>query len=94
MRVEYNQSERYQFSYTTPVLVETMGPYRRYRLLLQKQPGTIGEMVNVQVTLPSGAEPISISPAPAANYQLEQSIIEFRVELLTDQWIEVVYSQP
>lgn len=94
VRIEYNQSERYQFSYTTPVLVETMGPYRRYRLLLQKQPGTIGEMVNVQVTLPSGAEPISISPAPAANYQLDQSIIEFRVELLTDQWIEVVYSQP
>ena len=94
VRIEYNQSERYQFSYTTPVLVETMGPYRRYKLLLQKQPGTIGELANVQVTLPPGAEPISVSPEPAASYHLDQSIIEFRVELLTDQWIEVIYSQP
>lgn len=94
VRIEYNQSERYQFSYTTPVLVETMGPYRRYKLLLQKQPGTIGELANVQVTLPPGAKPISMSPEPAANYELDQSIIEFRVDLLTDQWIEVIYTQP
>ncbi len=94
VRIEYNQNERYQLSYTTPVLVETMGPYRRYRLLLQKQPGTIGELANVQVTLPPGAEMISATPAPAASYQLDQSVLEFRVELLTDQWIEVIYSQP
>ena len=37
--VEYNSGERFQFSYSTPALVERFGPYRRYRLLVQKQPG-------------------------------------------------------
>lgn len=91
-RLEYNHSERYQFSYTTPVLVEQVGPYQRYRLLIQKQPGTLSEMVNVQVTLPAEAEVVSTSPEAAASYELEQPVLEFRIELLTDKWIEVLYA--
>lgn len=91
-RLEYNHNARYQFSYTTPVLVEQVGPYQRYRLLLQKQPGTLGEMVNVQITLPAEAEVIRTSPAAAASYALEQPVLEFRIGLLTDEWIEVLYA--
>lgn len=93
VQVDYNQTQRFQFSYTAPVLVERFGPYRRYKLLLQKQPGMKGELVNVQVTLPENATAISVLPAAAASYQLERPILEFRVELITDEWIEIIYSQ-
>lgn len=92
-RIDYNHSERYQFSYTTPVLVEQVGPYQRYRLVLQKQPGMLSEWANVQVALPPGASAVFTSPQPAASYSLEQPILEFRVELLTDKEIEIVYTQ-
>jgi hypothetical protein len=91
--IDYNQSERYQFSYDTPTLIEPLGPYRRYKLVLQKQPGMLGEFVNVQVTLPKGAHAVNTSPAAAASYQLENSILEFRVELVKDEEIEIIFSQ-
>jgi len=91
--VEYNQSERFQFSYTTPALVERLGPYRRYKLVLQKQPGTLSELANVQITLPASARTIHTSPKPAASYSLEQPILEFRLDLTTDREIEIIYTQ-
>jgi hypothetical protein len=91
--VEYNQSERFQFSYTAPVLVERFGPYRRYTLVLQKQPGTLNETANVQITLPTNARTVHTSPEADASYSLEQPILEFRVDLTTDQTIEVIYTQ-
>jgi hypothetical protein len=93
VQVDYNQTGRFQFLYTTPPLVESFGPYHRYRLLIQKQPGMLGELVSVQVTLPASAKIVSVSPEASATYSLGQPIIEFRVELVTDQWIEVVYMQ-
>ncbi len=90
--VRYDSTERYQFLYTTPKLVEAFGPYHRYRLLLQKQPGMSGESVNVQVTLPPNATVVSASPDPAASYNLGQQVLEFRVQLQTDKWIEIVYT--
>ncbi|MCZ7546958.1 MAG: hypothetical protein M5R40_27095 [Anaerolineae bacterium] len=91
--VQYNSGERFQFYYTTPPLVERFGPYNRYRLLLQKQPGMIGGAASVQVKLPPGARVVNASPAPAASYSLDQPILEFRVDLVTDQWIEVIYTE-
>jgi hypothetical protein len=89
--VSFDSTERFQYSYTTPSLVEPFGPYRRYRLLLQKQAGTPGDEVNVQVALPPGASLVSASPVPAANYVLDNSILEFRLRLVTDQWIEIIF---
>jgi len=89
--INYNQSERFQFSYTTPVLVETIGPFHRYKLALQKQPGMYAEPVNVQITLPEGARTINVSPAADASYQLEQPVLEFRLDLLQDREIEVIF---
>lgn len=90
-QVEYDSSERFLFSYETPVVVERIGDYWHYRLLLQKQPGMQGEAVNVQVTLPPGSGMRRASPAPVATYSLERQVIEFRVVLTTDQWIEIIY---
>jgi len=90
-QVAFNASERYQFSYTTPVVVESVGPYKRYRLLIQKQPGTPGDRVSIQITLPPNAQVISSSPTPAASYTLNNPILEFQTQLNVDQWIEVVY---
>lgn len=90
--VLYDSSERYQFMYSNPSITETFGPYRRYRLELQKQPGSLGDEVIVQVLLPPKARTISVSPEAAATFTLDRPILEFRTILTTDQWIEVVYS--
>ncbi len=91
--VEYNSGERLQFSYTTPTLIEEFGSYRRYRLLLQKQPGTAGDPVNIQVRLPAGASLIVANPEPEATFTLEQPILEFRLTLVRDEWVEIIYRQ-
>ncbi|MBN1564144.1 MAG: DUF4012 domain-containing protein [Anaerolineae bacterium] len=91
--VDYNENQRIQLSFETPPLVEAFGRYRRYILRLQKQPGMIAEFVNVQVTLPGGATLISSSPSASANYNLQQPILDYRIELLTDQTIEIIYRE-
>lgn len=91
VQIDYDSSERYQLTYSTPVLVEKIGPYRRYKLLLQKQPGTLNENVSVTIKLPAGASVQHTSPEPDASYTLEQPVLEFRVNLTTDEWIEVIY---
>ncbi|MBP8972535.1 MAG: DUF4012 domain-containing protein [Anaerolineae bacterium] len=93
MGVDYNESERYQFFYTTPPLVEPFGSFYRYRLLVQKQPGTLSEPVSVQLRLPPGAQTVYTDPAPAASYSLEQLVLEFRLSLTSDQTIEVVFTR-
>lgn len=89
--VRYDDSARFRFEYETPPLIEQIGPYQRYRLLVQKQPGMNNEPVSVQVTLPPGARLIGTSPDPVTTYRLEQLVIEFRLVLDTDQWIEVTF---
>lgn len=93
IEIAYNSGERYQFSYTTPPRVETFGPFRRYRLLLQKQPGMLGEPVSVQISLPEGAHMVSTSPDVVATYSFDRQVLEFRVILATDQWIEVIFTE-
>ncbi len=89
--VAYDTSERYRLAYTTPALVEQFGPYRRYTLRLEKQPGTLTDFANVQVTLPPDATIISVSPAASATFEIDSPILEFRVQLMTDKTIEIVY---
>jgi hypothetical protein len=91
--IKYNESQRYQFSYETPPLVERLGSYYRYRLILQKQPGTLAEVANVTIALHANAQTVSINPQPVQRYQLDQEILEFRLSLKTDQTIEIIYQQ-
>lgn len=89
--VAYDDVARVQFSYEVPDMIESFGPYQRYRLLLQKQPGTIAEQATVQVLLPPDAEILSTVPEPAAIYSLDQTTLDYRLLLETDQWVEIVY---
>ncbi|MCS7072323.1 MAG: DUF4012 domain-containing protein [Anaerolinea sp.] len=89
--VLYDRSERYQFIYTTPDVIEPLGDFLRYALVIQKQPGIQPDVVNVQIALPPGAALISSTPTPSASYPLEQLILEYRLELETDLNFEVIY---
>lgn len=92
LQVNYDDSLRVQYHYETPQVVESIGRYRRYTLLVQKQPGTIAEQVDFQLRLPAGATPVKISPDPTNSYYIDQPILEFRLSLKTDQTIEVIYT--
>jgi hypothetical protein len=89
--VNFDTTERFQFIYETPRLIESVGEYQRYRLLLQKQPGARVHDTNVQITLPRNATFVSSTPVADANYSLEQPVLDFRFQLDGDQWIEVIY---
>jgi hypothetical protein len=91
--IKYDGTERFQFSYTTPSLIEPYGPYWRYRLLIQKQPGMLPESVIVQITMPPNASIVSATPEIAATYNLGQAVLEFRRTLSTDQWIEIIFKK-
>lgn len=93
LRVPFDSSERLQFAYTVPDVVQSFGDFRRYDLLIQKQPGMRAELVNVQITLPEGGQVVSVTPAPVATYTIDQQILEFRFEMTTDLEISVVYAE-
>lgn len=92
--VEYDSSERYQFSYAVPGVVHSNGTFQEYNLLLQKQPGMRAELVIVQVTLPEGARLTQASPEPTATYSIDRQILEFRFDFRTDTAISVIYQMP
>lgn len=91
VNVDYDSSERIELSYETPATPDRIGNYYRYRLYLQQQPGSRMQSVNLQITLPENAQVVSLSPEADASYELEQPILEYRIQLLSDQWIEVIY---
>ncbi len=91
VQIPFDSSQRFQFSFTTPPLIQGVGDFFRYQLLLQKQPGMQPELVSVQVSLPPGATLVSTSIEPAANYNLDRQILEFRYELVADELLEIVY---
>lgn len=90
--VDYDTSERFQLSYETASQETRVGDFYSYRLLIQKQPGSQVQDINLQITLPAGSEVIDITPDADASYELEQPILDFRLQLVSDQWIEVIYS--
>ena len=92
--VPYDTSASVEYSYRVPRVIESTGAAHRYRLLVQRQPGSAEELVSVQIRLPVGASLLSASPAPAASYRLDRSILEFQFALRSDQWVQVVYSAP
>ncbi|MFQ3674294.1 MAG: hypothetical protein SNJ83_11935, partial [Aggregatilineales bacterium] len=89
LSVPLDTSQRIQITYTSPDVVETLGDFQRYRLLIEKQPGVRSELVSVQVTMPQGAEVVRVSPEPVATYTLDRQIIEFRFEMVSDVTVEI-----
>ncbi len=49
------------------------------------------ELVNVQVSLPPNATLVSSSPNADATYNIERQILEYRLALISDTTIDVVY---
>lgn len=93
LTVPYDSNQRVQYIYRTPDVIEVIGDFQRYQLVVQKQPGMRAEIVNVQVTLPDGASLVSSTPAPTASYNIERQILEYRFEMTSDLEIEIVYSK-
>ena len=89
--VPYNGAETFQMNYTAPDVIQTISGYQRYRLLIQKQPGMQTELVNVQLSLPPNATLVSSSPDADATYNIERQILEYRLALISDTTIDVVY---
>ena len=65
-----------------------VGSVTRYRLLLQKQPGTIGDSVRVVVQLPAGAELLTTTPAASRS----GDELLFELTLVADQEILLEWS--
>ena len=93
VEVEYDTSTRVQFEYNIPDVIEQLGDYSRYRLHLEKPPGTVGDDMSITVFLPAGSSIIDISPKPSVTYELGQPVLEFNLTLERDMWIEITYSE-
>lgn len=93
LTVPFDSSERVRFSYVSPDVVQSVGEFERYRLLVQKQPGMRSEIVNIQVTLPSDAQVVSTTPKAVASYDIGSPILEFRFEMTGDQEIQIVFKE-
>ena len=89
--VDYDTSERVQLKYSTPPVENSIGDFFKYQLLIQKQPGSKVQTMNLQIKLPPEAKVVSLSPEASAEYDLGTTILDFRLDLLSDQWIEVIY---
>ncbi len=89
--VPFDDSRRVQFSYTSPNLIPRFGNYGRYKLLIQKQPGTIGDTVTVQVLLPPNTKVVESNPAPVATFALDRPIVEYQFTLTVDQEIDLIF---
>ena len=89
--VPFDEQIRLEFEYSVPNAVQEYGLYQRYQLRIQKQLGTRAERANVQITLPVGSRIISVTPEPLDVFSLDAPIVEFRLNLLTDQQIEIVF---
>ncbi len=87
----FDSTQNYEFAYTTKPIVQSLGAYKRYRLLLQKQPGTDADAVNLQISLPVDSTFISSTPIADGSYNLDRPVLEFRTDLSVDRWIEVIY---
>lgn len=71
-----------------PSAVSVVGDRWQYRLLVQKQPGTVGHALRVVVQLPAGAK--LLATAPAASRSGDR--LTFELALTTDQEIAVEWS--
>jgi hypothetical protein len=59
-----------------------------YNLFLQKQPGTPGQVTEVVVTLPHGAQLLSSSPDPHSH---QGGVVTYVLSTATDRRIQIVY---
>jgi hypothetical protein len=87
--LERGASQEVAFWYSLPgSVVSAAGDRWRYRLLVQKQPGTVGHALSVVVQLPAGATVLATTPAALRSGDR----VAFDLTLTTDQEIVVEWS--
>ena len=90
--VAYDSSEQFQIVYDTPIIENKFESLYRYSLFVEKQPGIRTQELELQVKLPPNANLVWLSRMPESYYVLEQPTLDFRLQILADQWIEVLYT--
>lgn len=76
------------FHWATPAIVDFRGEHAEYRLLLQKQPGAAAAPLTVTVSIPPGAELVSLE---LDGRPLEEDELRVRTDLSRDREIVVKY---
>jgi Protein of unknown function (DUF4012) len=76
------------YRWTTPMVVTTQDGRDRYRLVVQKQPGTASDAIVVRITLPPGAALVSSSPGFTAS----GSTLTLATVMDGDQVLDVSYT--
>lgn len=94
IQIDYDSTQRYDITYQTEDMVETTANLSHYRLLIQKQPGTRSETIDVRITLPDNSEPVFVFPETDAVYESTQVSVEYLFELESDTWIDIIYRNP
>jgi len=89
--VEYDTSDQFKIVYQTPATSDRVGNLYRYRLLVEKQLGLQIQDLELQVKLPPNANVVWFSQNPVASYTVEQPVFDFRLHIIADQWIEILY---
>lgn len=90
----YALPPRLEYTYQMPSAVENLGAYRRYQLLVDKQPGSNNDVLTIHVSLPPQAVVITAYPAIADQFNMGQPVLSFRFPFTTDQFVDVIYSLP
>lgn len=91
VEVDYDTSEQFRLAYETPANVDQFSDLQRYRLLIQKQPGSQIQDVNVLVTLPENANLVSVPRFANVSRESGQLVVDYRFSLIADQWLEILY---
>ncbi len=87
----FDNSRRVQFEYSTANGYSRSGNFGRYRLEIQKQPGTNADPVTVQITLPVNTRIAESSPPFNASFDIDRPVVEYALQLLTDQRIDLIF---
>jgi hypothetical protein len=84
-----DRSLAYHYRLPASVLESTPEGLVRYRLRLQKQPGTVAVPFQLEVRLPPGAELVTASPAGALS--MEGGVLSASMDLRRDRTVEIVF---
>ena len=71
--------------------VQDLRERQRYRLTIQKQPGTDAHPIDVSVRLPSPAQIAHADPAPS---EQQAGFLQYELELSTDVTLEIIWTLP
>ncbi len=94
----FDSGRRLQYRYNTRDAYSRDGNLGRYRLHIQKQPGTDADPITIQISLPPGTELVESSIPPSATFSIDRPVIEYSLNLLVDRRIDIIFrygsSQP